>query len=76
MYDCTEGEQGAGTVTKMTSCQVRTGAPITPLQPHSRFISVHCGAACHYSVKKERARDRQFLPSQLSQVHFVSAKNP
>lgn len=65
-----------GTVRKMKICQVRTGALITPLQPRRTFISVHCGAACHCSVKKERVRDRQNLPSQLSQVHFLSVKNP
>lgn len=46
-----------GTIRKMKICQVRTGALMTPLQPRSSFISVHCGAACRYSVNKERVRD-------------------
>lgn len=63
--------QVLGTVAKITICQVFRGALITPLHPLSSFILEHCGAAWHYSGKKERLKDRQSsalssLPSPFS----------
>lgn len=65
-----------GTVRKMKICQVRTGALITPLQPHSTFISVHCGAACHCSVKKERVRDGETSALSTLPSPFSECENP